>query len=63
LLKYCKIQKQYCKNYNKGASDGLKAQKLPAQGNALGNDYGKKVALKGQKQIVINAFALSGRLS
>ena len=41
---------------------GLKAQKHQAQGNALGKDYTKKVALKGQKQLVINAFALSGRL-
>ena len=41
---------------------GLKAQKHQAQGNALGKDYIKEVALKGQKQLVINAFALSGRL-
>ncbi len=31
------------------AEDGLKAQKLLAQGSALGNLEKKKVALKGQK--------------
>ena len=45
---------------------GLKAQKLLAQGNALGNHGRKFVALKGQKlqknQAIYKAFALTGRL-
>ena len=39
--------------------DGLKAQKLLAQGTALGNVGKKQVALKGQKLSKFKAFALS----
>ena len=42
--------------------NGLKAQKLLAQGSALGNVGKKQVALKGQKALILKAFALSGRL-
>ena len=34
-----------------------------AQGNALGGSNGATNALKGQKPLIINAFALSGRIS
>ena len=44
------------------AEDGLKAQKLLAQGSALGNVGKNKVALKGQKLSISMVLAFSGRL-
>ncbi len=43
--------------------DGLKGQQRLAQGNALGMDYQRICALKGQKRNkTSHAFALSGRI-
>ena len=38
-----------------------RANEPPAQGNALGGSNGMANALKGQKPLIINAFAPSGR--
>ena len=38
-----------------------RANEHPAQGNALGGSNGATNALKGQKPLIINAFAPSGR--
>ena len=44
------------------AEDGLKAQKLLAQGNALGNVGKKQSRPEREKALYFKAFALSGRL-
>ena len=44
------------------AEDGLKAQKLLAQGNALGNVGKKQSRPERAKAFYFKAFALSGRL-
>ena len=44
------------------AEDGLKAQKLLAQGSALGNVGKKRSRPERAKDLKLNAFALSGRL-
>ena len=42
------------------AEDGLKAQKLLAQGSALGNVGNNKVALKGQKLLISKLLPFQG---
>ena len=44
------------------AEVGLKAQKLLAQGNALGNVGKKQSRPERAKALILKAFALSGRL-
>ena len=44
------------------AEDGLKAQKLLAQGSALGNVGKKRSRPERAKALKLTAFALSGRL-
>ena len=44
------------------AEDGLKAQKLLAQGSALGNVGKKRSRPERAKALKLKAFALSGRL-
>ena len=44
------------------AEDGLKAQKLLAQGSALGNVGKKQSRPERAKALKLKAFALSGRL-
>ena len=44
------------------AEDGLKAQKLLAQGSALGNVGKKRSRPEKSKSLKLKAFALSGRL-
>ena len=44
------------------AEDGLKAQKLLAQGSALGNVGKNKVALKGQKLSISKLLPFQGDL-
>ena len=46
-----------------GAEDGLKAQKLLAQGSALGNVGKKQGRPERAKALKLKAFALSGRLT
>ena len=57
------IQKRGCViSPNNGSKVGLKAQKLLAQGIALGNVDKKQSRPERAKALILKAFALSGRL-
>ena len=57
------IQKRGCViSLNNGSKVGLKAQKLLAQGIALGNVDKKQSRPERAKALILKAFALSGRL-